>query len=439
MAGIVNEYDDILKLIQSNQNRIYFDLKLQIDIDGVLYDPIKVNYLNIREDYKEEYSQDIVCEIVFNAAQYTRFIYPARKNMKGVLTRKLMSEVTDQELSGFDSQVGIYRLVEIENRDMDIQGLPNIANEQALLTVHYALQDLTIEQMSLIRTGGIFYKTSELDVLRYLLGKFSAGVELDSKYKARGVDVIPADNRNVRENIVIPHGKELLAEIPDYLQNHCGGIYNHDINIFYKNRQWFIFPITNTKRFDKASYKAEFVFLPPNKAPWTERTYCKKENVLFVAITGKFNQFDVSDIAQLNLGNGVRFSKASALWDYATTTGNKSVVDRSSNMAEFINVSRPTRYQNLPISDRRVTDNIAREQSKISARRGFIINAVWHNSNADQLRPCMPCRLHIPYEGGSRTYEASLISVETNTVPITKEVTSQRYSTTSALTFFATF
>lgn len=438
MAGVSDGYDDILKLIRSNQNRTYYNLSVQVDIDGELYEPVKVTQLYVAEDYANNYTADVHLSMVFTADVYYRQIYPRRKHAKVILKQELQSELYPEAIPGTRDLVKVYRMVDKSNEDVDMQGMPNIAMDQALITVDVALLELSIEQLRLVRVQGGFSDTRAIDVLRYYLGVESDKLQLPSNLKPRGVDYVEPDVTDPQSIVILRPGTELLSEAPVILQRDNGGIYNHGINIFMKNNQWFIYPLFNTNRYDKATKVIEMVILPPNVAPGIERTYTVVDGTrLLISVTGDVKQSDQTDILYQNLGNGVQFSKASALWDYVKTAGNRSVANPEKNIAKFMSVSRQTKIQNLPISDRPVTDNMAREISKLSARRGYEMAVVWQNSNPDQLRPGMPVRLHVPMEGGmSREHYAVLLSVESNTAPDSPEMTATRYSTNSVLSLF---
>lgn len=436
MAGLKNEYDDILALIRADQNRIYYEVTCKIDVEGTIYEPVKVTSVIEDENYTMSYSPKIIVSAFFKGDVYSRFIYPNRKNAKVILSKRLMAESSDDELAGFKDNVATYRMIDMVNEDIDMQGLPNTATEQSIVEITFALLDLTIEQLRMMRVGGIWHSTPALNILRYLLGQSSESLTLPDEQKPRGVDVVPADVSEVRSHIVVAPGTELLSELPTILQNNEGGIYNHGINIFLKNGQWFVFPMFNVNRLETTKYTIEMVILPPNMAPGIERTYVRKDGKLLLSVTGKVKQRDATDVNFQNQGNALMFAKASDLWDYGKISGNKSTLEKSNNMAEIVSMGRSNGLQNTAMSDRMVTDNPAREFSKLSAMQGYTMSVTWHNSNPALIRPVMPVRIHLPVEGGSRELKAIVLSVESNTAPVSEEMTARRCATNTLLTLF---
>lgn len=436
MATLGKDYDEILEVIRSRQNRIYFDITLEIDAGGKLYSAKKINMIDTSERYIEDYCSDIVVEALFDYAEYFRFIFPQRKDAKVILTRRLMSELSDVEIPGVGDMVSVYRMVDIDNRDVDMQGLPAVGGGNAMFEASLALIELPIESLRMTRVSGIYYQSNGLDVLRYLLGAKSKELELAQEHIPVGVTVVPADTQDPREHVVIPAGTELLAELPSLLQRDCGGIYNHDIGIFLKHNMWYVYPLYNTKRYGIADSSVDVVVLPPNRSPGIERTYAVRGKSILISTTGEVRQKDVSDVDYLNNGNGVLYARATATWDYAEVTGNKATVSRAKNVAEIMSVSRQSRMQNAPFSSEKVTDNAAYQLSKLSKRRGYMVYLTWENSNPDILKPGMPIKLHVPVEGGSRESLGTLVGLESNSSPVSSELLSRRYNTNTILQVF---
>lgn len=436
MAALSNEYDELLSIIQSRDNRIYYNYKLDVDINGKIYTGFKVLHFDVGENYELNYCPDITVHVQFDAATYFRHIYPNRKNAKVIISRTLMHSLEDQVREGIPDKIAEYRLIDLENKDIDLQGQVNQDLSQTYYTAKFALIDLAIEQLRLTMVGGIFFGNHALDVLRYFIGAKSKQLELPDDLKPQGVNFVKPDMVENRTHIVIPPGTPLLSDLPTLMQEENGGIYNHNIGLFLKFRQWYIYPLYSANRYPDEYKVLDVVLLPPNRSPGVTRTYAMSNGRLMVAATGNVRQKDLSDIAFQNEGNGVRFGKASKLWDYAEVSGNKAVVKRSENMAEFLTSKRLSKLQNLRFSERRVTDNTADEISNLSQRQGYVLLLEWHHSNPDVLVPGMPVKIHSKKETGKEELMGTLLGVESNSSPDSGEHTSQRYSTNSVLSIF---
>ena len=244
-------------------------------------------------------------------------------------------------------------------------------------------------------------KASVTDVLLALLSKETQRVDVDSVQVLKGVDISPASNREVKEQIVVTHGTKLV-DVADFLQKRIG-VYSTGIGAYIQDKHWFVFPLHDTTQFEDRQSTLTMIVLPKRKFNAIERTYRKEGDSLTVLVTGETGFKDDSGSKYLNEGNGARFADASKLMEHSVSTvGNKAVMARGKNNSEFITDTRTGALNNAPVPSQRITANPFAVYSKLSSRNGGVFKGVWQNSEFSLIFPGMVCKVLYSDEDGTQ-------------------------------------
>ncbi|WP_233874790.1 hypothetical protein [Paraburkholderia adhaesiva] len=248
--------------------------------------------------------------------------------------------------------------------------------------------------------------------------------------------MIASANQAVREHIVIPHGVRLV-DVPQHIQKNCGGVYNAGMGYFLQGNQWYVYPSLDTTRFNSAPATLTVINVPSNKFAQVERTWRQSGTNLMVMATGSVKFRDPSNHAQLNLGNGVRFSDASKFMDgFVTVTDNRALASRGAINNEFIGTARPNGNNNVHVSRNPVNANALEEYSKLSRAMGSSITMEWENSDPDLIVPGMPAEVLSLQNEQIQTLTGVVIGAQHYTQMRGHGAGASRYVTTTHLNIF---
>jgi hypothetical protein len=184
------------------------------------------------------------------------------------------------------------------------------------------------------------------------------------------------------------------VEVPHHVHYHCGGLYSAGLGYYLQDDHWYVFPVYDNTRFNDGDPTLTIINVPPNRLPGIERTYRKDGDNLVVLATGDAKFRDLSNLAQLNAGNGVRFADASKMMqDFVTVKGNKAQAARAKNNTEIVGDKRPNNVNYVTTALRGINANPYVEYSALTARQGSGINLVWENADHTLIHPGMPARV----------------------------------------------
>jgi hypothetical protein len=222
--------------------------------------------------------------------------------------------------------------------------------------------------------------------------KFTEDLEIDEGKAVEKITLIKPDNDEEREHFLIPHGTKIL-DVPNFIQNKCGGVFSTGLNTFFQNNQIYIYPIANLKRFDEEEQTLTVIRVPENRYSDIERTYKLDDKRLTVLATSESKFSDINKAMLLKEGNGVRFADARKFMNKITETkDNKSIIKRKDTNHEYLSV--PLEKQNsVEMAETRIHSNPFKEYSKHAKKDGGLFSFVWQNADISLLYPGMPVKV----------------------------------------------
>lgn len=392
-------------IIASGQTQTNFGWRAIIHYgEQKTYAPLMVIAVAIRRDYVGAFTDEMTCTLLIPLGKYARQIYPNRGALQVSLFKLPITEAIANvnEDGGVESERYSATLIDQGPAVTQAQGTET-NDEDALdmtdlLEVNFQLFNKSLEQLRMVTVGGIFRRTTVSSLLLAMLTKESQSIDVDDVRVIEGVDLVPASNDEVKEQLVVTHGTKLV-DVADYLQKRIG-IYSSGLGSYIQNKHWFIFPLYDTTQFEDRQNTLTIIVLPTRKFNAIERTYRQVGNSLTVLMTGETGFKDDSGTQYLNEGNGARFADASRLLENgATTAGNKTVMARGKNNSEFIADTRTDGLNNVPVPEQRITANPFAIYSKLNARNGGTFKGVWQNSEFSLIVPGMVTRVLYSDEG----------------------------------------
>jgi hypothetical protein len=392
-------FREITGIISSPVKPVHYTWAADIHVAGETIRALKVLSLDLDEDFENNYSDELLVNVIIPGGTYAKRIYPNKSKIEITLYRIPIMEASDVNDPESVLQAERYTATMIDEGNPVVEGgSGNSATEDALnLTslyqITFQLVNKALEQLRLISVGGNFRNTTIEEVLKALMTTESKRIEVEGSRLPKGVDMVPASNTSQRAHVVIKQGFPLV-QVPSYLQKHCGGVYSAGLGYYLKGDFWYVYPSYDTSRFNQADRTLTIINVPPNKFPNIERTYRKDGKNLVILATGEVQFRDDSEVMQLNQGNGVRFANANQFMNgFAKIENNRAMVSRSSNNNEFVVEHRPNGNNNVRMGSQPITANPFVEYSNLARRQGGILALEWQNSQPSLIYPGMAGKL----------------------------------------------
>lgn len=444
MALQPSVYNGALKKILAFPRPVFNQIKAEFKSGGLLFRPYRVLWVDQSVDYINGFMETSFVHALFTLEQYKQYIYPNRNNITVTLTYTPVSEQLGTVLKGMKPRVSKYRAQLLDANDpgllssKGVSPAPGMDGNKAFYPVTFQLIPLAMDKLRFQKTGGMWSGHTPMELCKTLLTQVAAGIQGTDDEKIRGIDMVQPDNVKPLLHLNIPHGTPVY-DIPGYIQKKAGGIYNSDIGIFLHEQLLYVYPLYDTSRFNKTEYAVDFFIIPKTQLPTTERSYSMESKRLTVAITGGISHSDLSDAQQSNEGTGTMFGLASKSFDgFVKVEDNKATFDPATSTAGIKLSDRDSKLENATISKVGVTDNVAAELSKVSARTGQFAQFVWNNSDPSLLYPGMPMRMTFTGSSGIEEVYGCVVAFEAHTEPNSPAFTADVYQTnTSVIVFYS--
>lgn len=438
-TGLKTEIDAIIAL---GPKPVHNDWTCQFTAGEDVLSPLKILGIDIERLYNEQYGDRIFLEVAFGMGTYNHRLYPFRDNLMVTLIRTPTEELGVEERPDDEVVVKTYRAVLIQGRSETLENNgPAAESEEAgnltdIRAVRFQLVDPALEQIRLRTVGGVYRRVTTLDVLRQVLTQASAELEVEEEFAIKGVDAYPADNTQLRDHVIIPHGTPLV-EVPFHLQEHAGGIYNAGLGYYLQDGIWYVYPEWRLDRFASTPRTLTVINIPANRFPNLERTYRTTANQVVVLSTGEVVHGDSSEALQQNQGNGVRFTDATKVMEgFSTTTNNRTRIQRRDNNTEYVAHERKTGLNNTPVAPEGQSANPFSQASRLARRKGSFLQVQWENSEWGLLYPGMPVKFLYYENNVVRESEGVLVQTQHFIQATHPGLVTGGYGTTSVLTLF---
>lgn len=410
--------NEVATIINQTERPVHFYWEAAIVAGGKVYPAYKVMNIDVRRDYEKNYADEIMVELYIGGGTFARNIVPFKEDIKVILFRNPIGEVNN----GVRPEDGIYhqtfRGTLLQKDQPTTAGTDPVMGADAatgdlvsMRLIQIQLQDLSLEQIRLITVGTVIGNCKPADPIMYFLSQAGKSINVDKDNQIRGVTMIPANNVEVQDHIVIPQQTSLL-ELPDYIQNVCCGVYNAGLGFYLQKQMWYVWPVYDLTRFDTYQQTITIILVPDNRLNSIERTYRTTANQVIILATGGAIHTDASEDAIANQGNGVRFADSRKMLEsFAEVKGNKAVAKRSFNNSEFVGIKRASGLNNIPNGG--FNNNIYYETSQLARRKGSILEVNWQNSNPDLLTPDKPVQVIIAKDGLPQIMPAVMLGTHT--------------------------
>ena len=519
-------YEEILDLLErqgAHQAPTEYSYWVEIDAGGETIHPYQFLSLDVRRNYNVNFYDEMILKVKLAISHFERVLYPNREDIWVTLFRHrhpVTKEEDGQTIVG-DSEEFIEAVEEYEDDPEELRTEKNVEHfryrgilmdksnqllhsargqdtnrddesQQEPRVYHILLINPAVEKMmnrlvsdlyrveedkeeinDHIRTHGIFRNATLEDVVKGMLTDVCKDIneEVDEEFEIEGVDMIEPDNDDEYEQVILPHDIRLM-EIPRWLHEHHGGLYEQGLGFYLQycpahdpgspeegvmqwseDRQqgqwfWFIWPEYAVDRFDEVEDNLTIFNIPENRFESIERSYFVEgtsslyKKVVVVA-TGDVSHEDQSEELEFNQGTGVRWVKGDLLENWYEEIEPGGVrdtwdveVDAEENIEEHKGHQRESGENYIPYRPRRITSNPNYLKSKIAARQGTIIRFQWQNGDPELIYPGMPVRLYQMFDNDMDEYEGIVMACDFDIVLKARDPSEARTKTDVMLTLF---
>ena len=434
--------EELIKISHSKQGLIKYAYSALIHIveKDLAYQPIKVLGIDIERDYEHNLADVINCELAVSPGTWSDYIMPFVENLEISIIAEPVNFRAPVSVTRYKAYCKT--LVNFRKTDARLQNVnTETIDRMDIVKVEFQLVPLLMEKLLPLQIGTNVVNSNITDALTSLLmGEATKLQGLDNADMLKGVDMVKADNETVYDNIPIPHGIKLL-DLPLFLQKKLYGVYKQGMGHYIQTGMWYIYPKSRTKRNDDKTRFINIFISPKDFLKYTENTWTKEGNDLYIIAALEGDSKDISTSANtLNKGNGIRVLNP----DLQTTdesvkvAGNKAIISRANNVSEVILNESKNGVVNAPFILNQKDTNIYEQVSQVEARDGKLIGLVWHNSQADLVKPGSVVRVHYTDSNVNQQVmlEGVVIKAHHYIHATSGSVVSTQYSSVSALFVF---
>lgn len=359
--------------------------------------PIKLLSLDIQRRYNENFADKIILSVVIGLGSFIHHLYPFKDDLSVLMTRRpLREDYEEADIEEIDTRR--YRAIlltdmsdKVESKSSATQSA-DAGDKFDIVELQFQLLEEAVEHIRVMTVGGIYNRIVPGKVIQQVLTEAAMSLDLTEEDGIVGVDMVDPDNTETREHLVIPHGTKIF-DLPAYVQDLGGGVYNTGIGCYLQMGTWYIYPEYDTRRFDDIPDTLTVINVPENRYTSLNRTYRLAGKHLIVLATGEVSHLDASNVTQINMGTGTRYTDTERLIDgFGETKGNKTTVRRGDNNSEYQATQRQDRLVNAPVAAERSTSNPYTQATRLARRQGEYIQLVWENSDPDVIYPGMPAK-----------------------------------------------
>lgn len=387
-------WEDVRYITSGPTHPRYFRFHVDLKVGEKTLRAINLNSLTLVRDYIRNYGDEAESSLLFTEAQIHEQIVPYIDDLELVLTRIPLTPKTpnpvrvapttesfkvvipDDIMTGLGLNVTTPRNMEHQFKEL---------NCQLISKLNYELR--------LESTGGVFAKTSNEDFVKTLISRSLERISNDLGNTPLGVDFYPSDTADVEQQTILIKPGTPLIDLPNYVQDNCGGIYNTGLGSYIQGQHWFIYPLFNDQRFDDTPRALHLVMVPESSMPEQDRSYRVESNRV-MAIVSEAKMISRTNKAQLTEGNATMLVSPNELKNnFSLKEKSATIANPDAVMGIIASKNRPDGLNKITFSNSRISVNAARELSRLSERDLQDVQVSWAYSDPDLVYPGMPVQL----------------------------------------------
>lgn len=413
------------------------------ELEEKIFKPMKITNIDFKNDYEKSIMRESWARVVIPFGMWAKCIYPAREHLLCIVRRLALVNTTfaideeeDIEEFIFDVLLHTDETNSLSGIDHNTTSRTDLDNNYQPCTVDLELLERSVEKVRKVTVGGIYRNVTPEDLIKNVLNKFTEDLEIEGEPAINVISVVEAHNSDKREHILIPQGMPLL-DVPNYIQDNCGGVYNTSLNCYCAEDKIFVYPIYQTDRFEEEKKTLTVLRVTKSVFPQLEKTYRLDGDALFVLGLSDALFKDISLPKKLSQGNGVRSSDSRKyLNGFVETKDNKTVAKRKELNNEF-KAADLGEQDVVYMSPNKINSNPFNERSALAVRSGGTYTFQWPNSKPELLYPGMPARILYEDNGEIMELRGVVLGDQTAVALIGSGLTANKHGTSTVINLFA--
>ncbi len=436
-------YDEVKLISESGSKPVFHRWELTIHANNKDIKPLYIDEVEIEGNYLTNLFDILSIEATFPLGQFNYYIVPYKTKLKATI-KKVPLEENTQAVGNFQRPVETltyYATLYKDKSDILEGNKPGIDDIHKLdrtdvTKVRFQLIDPLVKVVRTISVGNIYHGMRGIDLIRFILTKYTKMASKDMSVAAIGCTVADKANTEVRNNIIIPHRTRLI-DVPYLINKIAGGVYSAGLSYYLQKGQWFVFAPFDITAYETSKKGLTIVNLPANRFPEPERSYRETPTQVIIIATGNSSHKDFSESMQQNTGNAIAFVDANKIFgNFVKTENGTSNIERGKNVNEVVGELRDDGINYIAESRDRITANTFTEYMKLAEKSGGFIQDVWENSNPDLLYPGMPVKYMYVENNMPQELYGILIGAHTISMSGTRSVSNKRFGNKTTLTLF---
>lgn len=398
--------EDGLKLVSESKGKHAYLYDFEFMIGTTTHRVTKVLAYHVTRDFVGNKFDMVTLDIMIGLGTWIHDIVPNKDNLRARLHRTPTTHaMANAEPVGPPSFTEWKVIIEDKGNALvsdsnEVTNDRNEANQTRVIPKTVTLVSDTVNAVRTAQVSGWFTSTDMPSLLKALFLQVGV-VKIPSaaQYKSGeyegvvGVQLCDMDNVKAYNHTYLEEGTP-LRRLPNVLQR-INGLYNNGVGNYLHNGLWYIYPITNVKRFENAKRRAVVYNVPKDKLYGLDKTFTIKDGELSIVATGDMKVIDNSELEQFNKGSAVRIASAANIMDnYVEVSDDGSLVaDRKGNVLEG-NAENRKDEQSYMKEGLRITSNSCETLSLLNKSLVSEYLFQWENSDPSLISPAMPVRLY---------------------------------------------
>ena len=417
--------EDARELVLSSKGKHIYTVDFELLIGDDVHRVNKVLAINTNRDFIGNKFDSITIDVIMGLGTWLHEVVPNRSNIRARLIRT-PTTLTMTNGQPVGAQVTTEYKVIVEDTSNELVSTSNeatqsrsMANETKMIPMTFTIISDTVNLLRTAQLTGWFLKSVMGTTLRGLFLNYGVKrIPSKEQYLAGdyegvvGVQMVPPDNTKEYAHTYLPEGTP-LRKLPQVLQE-INGIYNHGIANYLHKGLWYIYPITDTTRFESSPRRVSIFNIPPEKMYGIDKTFAFKEKELNIIATGKMQVKDSSELSQFNKGSTVRIAASSNIMDsYLNIDADGNLVGSRENNIMEGSLEKRADGLNMMREGLHITGNTCLTLSELNKGAVSEYFIEWHNSDASLITPGMPARIYYLSNNQAQHIDGIIAGVDT--------------------------
>lgn len=431
-------YDRMFQLFNQPYKPTHFNWEAQLLIgEDVVIDIDNVTTIDRVSDYLAEKADVLAVQLQLRQTDYIHRILPNKHRLRLKLSKREVSPTGESRFAKTHYHQTFYAFIAdpqsptLQMRSKQSGGGDFIDDLAGFQTITLQLIDEAYFLYRQIYDWGVFRKASISDVLR---GLMTRTIKTPTQGEVRvGVDIVPPANKEVYPVRRVKPGVH-LDDLPWYIQKRYG-IYATGCGYYYQRGIWYIYPLIDFSRFDKALRKLYIILIPPDEMMGNDNNYYVEGDNVYVFATGDVSHTDYSEHTLNSSGNAYMYANDRNTLDrFYDPIPQSPTIPEGRNFHKVVVADTKRSFNTFAEPSVLLSNNPWKLSSDVALGLVATLRVMWEASNPSLLSPGMATKIIYKKRQEVHSLYATLAGVSTVIQSHANNETDPRYVSTSRLT-----